>query len=342
METDQTFDFFNELDDLEQVENFLVKSQRKQKRPLRNPKKVPSADQSFLQEQDDTASHFKFTYKAARFEEWWLLDSLGDFYEHKWIADVLSRVKGGKEASVYLCQPGPEVKSPLIAAKVYRPRSLRNLKNDGMYRAGRADLDNEGRQILNHGMEHAMDKKTEYGKELLHQSWIAYEFTSLQRLYKAGADVPRPYTMAKNAILMEFIGDVDGCAPALSEISLERQEAKTLFNRILKNIDICLGQNLVHGDLSAYNILYWEGAICLIDFPQVVAPQVNRNAFAIFERDVTRVCEYFSKQGVRSNASKIAGELWTAHGQCVTEEVDVRFLDADNPEDQAYWKAHHK
>jgi RIO kinase 1 len=342
MDTNPTIDFYNDLDDFEQVENFLIKSQRRQKHPLRNPKKLPPADRAFLQEQDDTASHYKFTYKAARFEEWWLLDSLGDFYEHQWISDVLSRVKGGKEASVYMCQPGTEGEAPLIAAKVYRPRSLRNLKNDGMYRAGRADLDNEGNQILDHGMAHAMEKKTEYGKELLHQSWIAYEYTSLEKLYEAGADVPKPYTMAKNAILMKFIGDEDGCAPALSEISLDRQEARTLFNRVLKNMDICLDQNIIHGDLSAYNILYWEGAITLIDFPQVVAPGVNRNAFAIFSRDVTRVCEYFSKQGVRSNARKIAAELWTSHGQRVTEEVDVRYLDADNPDDRDYWRAHHK
>jgi hypothetical protein len=57
---------------------------------------------------------------------------------------------------------------------------------------------------------------------------------------------------------------------------------------------------------------------------------------------VTRVCEYFSKQGVKSNPRKLAAELWTAHGYRVTEEVDVRLLDADNPEDLAYWKAHHK
>jgi RIO kinase 1 len=342
MDAKKTFDLFNELDDLEQVEDFLVKSHRKPKRSLRNPKRIPSTDQSFLQEQDDTASHYKFTYKAARFEEWWLLDSLGDFYEHQWISDVLARVKGGKEASVYLCRPGSEVDKSLIAAKVYRPRSLRNLKNDGLYRAGRADLDNEGHQILDHGMAHAMEKKTEYGKELLHQSWIAYEYTSLEKLYKAGADVPQPFTMAKNAILMSFIGDMDGCAPTLNEINLDRQQARTLFERVLKNIDICLGQNLVHGDLSAYNILYWEGDISLIDFPQVVAPEANRNAFTIFQRDVSRVCDYFSKQGIRSNARKIAAELWTSHGHRVTEEVDVRFLDADNPDDRAYWKARYK
>jgi len=342
MDTRLAFDYYNELDDTEQIDTILNKSQRKRKFPPRNPKMVPAADKQFLHGQDDSASGFKFTYKAARFEEWWLLDSLGDFYEHKWISDVLKRVKGGKEASVYLCLPGAEVPTELIAAKVYRPRSLRNLKNDHLYRAGRVDLDNEGRQILNHGMAHAMEKKTEYGRELLHQSWIAYEYTSLERLFAAGADVPQPFTMAHNAILMSFVGDLDGCAPTLNEISLDKQEATQLFDRVLKNIDILLSRGMIHGDLSAYNILYWEGNITLIDFPQVVAPQKNKNSLAIFQRDVARICDYFSKQGVRANSRKIATEIWESRGYAMRDELDVRLLDADDPKDIALWNAQTK
>jgi hypothetical protein len=65
------------------------------------------------------------------------LFKIGEFYEHGWISDVLRRVKGGKEASVYFCRAGTEVNADFIAAKVYRPRSLRNLKNDHAYREGR-------------------------------------------------------------------------------------------------------------------------------------------------------------------------------------------------------------
>ena len=182
-----------------------------------------------------------------------------------------------------------------------------------------------------------MAKKTDYGKELLHQSWVAYEFTSLETLFNAGADVPRPYTMAHNAILMRFIGDEDGCAPTLNEISLDRQEARSLFARILYNLDVLLANGIVHGDLSAYNILYWEGNITLIDFPQVVAPKININAYSIFKRDVTRICEYFSKQGVKANGSKMASELWSSHGFPMKVEVDVRLLDEEDPGELDLW-----
>jgi serine/threonine-protein kinase RIO1 len=84
--------------------------------------------------------------------------------------------------------------------------------------------------------------------------------------------------------------------------------------------------------------LYWEGAITLIDFPQVVSPRINRNAFSIFERDITRVCEYFSKQGVNADPRKIAGELWAKHGYRPGPEVHPRLLDADDERDRILWQ----
>jgi RIO kinase 1 len=89
----------------------------------------------------------------------------------------------------------------------------------------------------------------------------------------------------------------------------------------------------VHGDLSAYNILYWEGQISLIDFPQAIDPEANRNAYRIFARDVARICEYFTRQGVSTNAGRLASDLWTAYGYPLQPEVDPRLLkDEDEAE----------
>jgi RIO kinase 1 len=338
MTTDDPINFYEELDNDEQMNNFLQRDKRRQRFPERHFKYVREANADVLK-QDDSHKNFKFTYPAARFEEWWLLDSLGDFYEHQYIRDVLRRVKGGKEASVYQCYSGTAIQdADLVAAKVYRPRSLRNLKNDHTYREGRVDLDDEGKQVLDDRMQRAMQKRTDYGQELLHQSWIAYEFTAMQTLHRSGVDVPQPVTMAKNAILMGFIGDETSAAPALSEISLERSEAKNLFERVRRNIETMLAHDIIHGDLSAYNILYWEGDIALIDFPQVVAPEANRNAYRIFERDVVRVCSYFNKQGLKLEGRRIASEMWKSRGLRMEPEVHPRLLDAEDPQDRALWE----
>ncbi len=337
MNTNDYINFFDELDDFDESEKVLNAGKRLPRNTGRHPKKLSVTDRVFVREQDDSRGNFKFTYKAARFEEWWLLDSLGNFYEHKWITDVLKRVKGGKEASVYQCQPGAEVDAPLVAAKVYRPRSLRNLKNDGEYRVGRVDLDEDGNALVKQADIHAIAKRTSYGEELRHQSWIAYEFKTLETLFEAGVDVPKPYALEKNAILMEFVGDAVTAAPPLSSMALYVDEAQEIYERVVRNIDIMLTHNRIHGDLSAYNILYWEGDIKLIDFPQVVLPESNPSSWNIFQRDVIRVCQYFSAQGMDCDARKLAVDLWTSHGHKVFKEVDPKFLDPEKPEDRKAW-----
>src|SRR5690606_3627565 len=94
----------------------------------------------------------------------------------------------------------------------------------------------------------------------------------------------------------------------------------------------------IHGDLSAYNILYWEGEIVLIDFPQAVSPTENRSAYRIFERDVTRVSEYFQRMGVRSNPRHLAAGLWQRYQQAFTPQIDPKML-SDEEGDRAIWES---
>jgi RIO kinase 1 len=325
-------------------------------RPGSPPRRPPQQAAADLEAQDDTVSSFEFSYHASRHERTWIVDSLGGFYENQWLDDVLRLIKGGKEANVYQCLAhesvvGPE--HPYLAAKVYRPRQFRNLKNDHLYREGRQSLDSDGRGITNDGMLHAMDKRTTYGLELLHASWIAHEYKTLQLLHRAGLDVPRPLAIANNAnrdeprplptasnaILMAYIGGDDVPAPTLNSVSLGKKEAQRLFDRVIFNIDGMLACQRVHADLSAYNILYWEGEITLIDFPQAIEPEANRNAYRIFERDMIRVCEYFSRQGVKSNPPRLATGLWKAHHYHRIPDVHPGLLDPDDEKDQAYWRS---
>ena len=255
---------------------------------------------------------FQTTYTPGLFEEGWLIDSLRPFYNRGLITDVLARVKGGKEANVYRCAANPETGMTLMAAKVYRPRMFRNLRNDKMYQEGRQLLTADGK----HGkpderMIRAVGKKTAYGQQVAHTSWLMHEFTTLERLYEAGAAVPQAISSAENALLMGYCGDENMAAPALSEVSLDEDEAKPLFIETIRNIEIMLQNGMIHGDLSAYNILYWEGEVKIIDFPQAVNPDVNPYGEAIFQRDVLRVCQYFEKYGIKADAEKLAREMWS-------------------------------
>ena len=294
-------------------------------RPLRSRARHASPPAKRLQGETGAAvagpigseAGFTTTYRPARYEEVWLRESLRSFYNQELITDVLAQVKGGKEATVYRCAAHPALGTSLLAAKVYRPRMFRNLRNDAMYREGRPVLTADGRAVkrTDHRIMRAIGKKTAFGMQVQHTSWLMYEYTTMERLFEAGAAVPQPIAASENALLMGYRGDERRAAPTLSETRLHPDEATVLFQEVLRNIELMLELGIIHGDLSAYNILYWEGDITIIDFPQVTDTQTNRHAYEILQRDIHRVCEYFVRQGVQGvSAGDLTQALWERYG----------------------------
>ncbi len=304
------------LDKYEEYERIFGIDERESRRARRGnrPKPPPTEVRAELVEESSSIDDFVPSYAAAldplHFERQWIINSVGPFYRNNLISDVTRRVKGGKEANVYCCQASPATGFELLAAKLYRPRMLRNLKNDAVYKAGRQLRGEEGKQLKGRRYKLALRKKTSFGKRLDIAWWIGNEFMAQRKLYEAGADVPRPVAHQGNSILMAYLGDEHLPAPTLSEVALEKNEAEALFRRIMKNVALMLDLHLVHGDLSAYNILYWEGEISIIDFPQMVDARTNPNSQALFVRDVRRVCEYFDGYGIQTDPYAEAMELW--------------------------------
>jgi RIO kinase 1 len=266
---------------------------------------------------------FHPTFTGSRYERAWLYDYLAPFYHDHIIRDVLRQVKGGKEATVYCCLADAHMKMQYIAAKVYRPKMFRALKNDAVYRQGRALLDEENQVVRGRRQKLAMKKKTNFGQTLLHNAWLANEFAFLQRLAAAGVAVAQPIAHSNNAILMEYLGDAQLPAPTLNTVRLAQNQAQALFDRVVHNIALMLAHNCVHADLSAFNILYWDGDFRIIDFPQAVSPYVNPQAFEMFARDVTRICEYFMRYDIHANPAQLARELWR---QNVARDASEVFL----------------
>ncbi len=271
---------------------------------------------------------YKTTYQPSKYEATWLLQSLTDFYRQEFITDVQTMVRGGKEASVYRCAARPGMDVELLAAKVYRPRQFRQLRNDKMYREGRAILTADGKEAkeTDHRLMRAIGKKSDFGVQVEHTSWLMYEFNTLKTLHDAGAAVPKPYAVAENAILMGYVGDTEMAGPTLSTVRLQQDEARLLFAETMRNVELMLTLGMIHGDLSSYNILYWEGKITLIDFPQVSSSHGNSQSHFILKRDIERVCAYFAAQGVKAaqNPDEIMRRLWKRH---VEQDAESRAAD---------------
>jgi RIO kinase 1 len=66
---------------------------------------------------------------------------------------------------------------------------------------------------------------------------------------------------------------------------------------------------LVHADLSAYNLLWWQGRLVVIDLPQAVEFTTNPDAFELLHRDVANVGEWFSRRGVAVDVEAVYAEL---------------------------------
>jgi RIO kinase 1 len=303
---------------LEDFEDFEPQTDSRRPRRLKSnhkPKLSPWEVVASLEERDAAGRSgltFAPSLNASEEEKAWMIEHLSQFYHGHLIADVARRVKGGKEANVYCCLGHPASGFDLVAAKLYRPRKFRSLKNTTQYQQGRAVLDAAGGVVGQRDwrMLKAIAQKSRTGMVAAQTSWLMYEFTLMQKLHAAGADVPAPIKHNEYALLMEYIGEEGMPAPALIDVELNAAEARPLFDRLLWNIELMLAQGWVHGDLSAYNVLYWQGEITLIDFPQVVDPQGNPDARFIFRRDVERVCQYFERYGIREDGRRLAYDLW--------------------------------
>lgn len=307
-------DIDTELDRYRDYEDQFAENARvsQRKNPKHKPKKTEAAQLNSIAEVDGLEGGFKTTYKPGLFEEGWLLNSLRPFYDMGLMTDVVSRVKGGKEANVYCVQGSPNLDNALVAAKVYRPQMFRSIKNDSAYREGRNTLNSEGSVVKksDNRIMRALGKKSAFGMEVAHTSWLMHEFGTMKSLHALGAAVPRPIQASPNAILMEYCGDGTLGAPTLAEIRLDEEQAYAAFDTVLQTVEIMLRLGLVHGDLSAYNILYWDEQATVIDFPQVIEVDGNPNARDFLRRDLTRLCQYFGACGDVRDPETLLEALW--------------------------------
>jgi RIO kinase 1 len=231
-----------------------------------------------------------------------LSEALAPLIDDELIDDVLFQVKSGKEATLFCCRGGRLARAELVAAKVYKPQRYRSFRNNSVYQ--------EGRVILDERAARAAAKRTRFGREVRSSLWTGSEYQTLRSLYWAGSNVPRPIGQSSGAVVMEWIGDEDAPAPQLKDVRLSPSEAAQKFDQLLGDIELWLACNVVHSDLSAYNLLYEAERLVAIDFPQACDPRTNGNAYSLLGRDLDNVCRYFSRYGVQHDAGAIAADLW--------------------------------
>ena len=212
--------------------------------------------------------------------------------------ELISGIKTGKEASVYLGRNS----TGLVAVKMYTDLRVRSFKRDASYR--------EGRYIGDARIQKAIEQGSQAGLNAHQILWVQEEFRQMQYLAEHGVKVPKAIAVNGIALVMEFIGDENGNpAPRISDLKMEKTEAEEAFRQSVHNLKLIVQSGRVHGDYSTFNILWHKETAVAIDFPQVLEFKHNPNAEAFLERDVRSLCKSFMKQGVNANELNILREI---------------------------------
>lgn len=189
-------------------------------------------------------------------------------------------ISTGKEANVYRCS----AKDRFIVLKIFRTSTatfrnlLRYIIGDPRFEGVKRDR----RDIV--------------------YTWTKKEFKNLKRLRDAKVRVPEPITFRDNILVMEYIGDEEMPSPTLKEAGTKAP--KRVFDFLVRSIKNAYRRaNLVHGDLSEYNVLMWNEPV-IIDVGQGVVLE-HPMAEELLRRDVTNIVRYFRKFGVHCDESDV-------------------------------------
>jgi RIO kinase 1 len=240
-----------------------------------------------------------------RWSSWGDAEEVGPRPHPSWVVTALAAVdtelgviKTGKEADVFLVErslPGQD-RSCLMAAKRYRGGDHRLFHRDASYL--------EGRRVRASREMRAMQRRSDFGRNLIAQRWAIAEFAALRELWAIGAPVPYPVQRLGTELLLEFIGDPDGtAAPRLVQLRPDRDKLADLWQQLIEAMVTLARRGHTHGDLSAYNLLVHDGELLLIDLPQLVDIVSNPRGHEFLQRDVRSACNWFVSRGLPADVA---------------------------------------
>lgn len=213
---------------------------------------------------------------------------------------IFDRIEGilstGKEANVYRGKSVLSGKERDVAIKIYKIETTKFVRR-------MAYLLNDPKLL-----------KTKSIRDVVY-AFALKEFKNLEKAKQAKVSCPGPLYQEKNVVVMEFLGKQGVAFPKLKEAVeyIEKENGEKLFEEIIKDIKNLYKHNLVHSDLSEYNILVGEkrGKIkhYFIDFGQAVSSS-HPNAERFLERDVKNLVKFFEKKiGIKRKAEEILEKI---------------------------------
>ncbi|KAJ4730770.1 Serine/threonine-protein kinase RIO1 [Rhynchospora pubera] len=193
--------------------------------------------------------------------------------------DINGCISTGKEANVY---HATKADGQELAIKVYKT-SVLVFKDRDRYV--------QGDYRFRHGY-------CKHNPRKMVKTWAEKEMRNLLRVKAAGIRCPMPLLLRLHVLVMEFIGKGGWAAPRLKDANLSEEKLRESYIEIITSMRTLYQKcKLVHGDLSEYNILYYDGHLYIIDVSQSVDLD-HPAALEFLKEDCLHVTDFFEKNGV--------------------------------------------
>lgn len=224
---------------------------------------------------------------------------LAAFRHERLIDSYLGPLRPGKESHIHCCRR-PDGGYAIL--KHYTPISVRSFRADAAYGLG------TGRAKPR--VQRAIRNTSEFGLRSKLAVWTGNEERNARHLLALGLRIPEPLGRHGPALLMRMIGGPDQPAAQLREAALDAASATALVPLLQADIATMLRHGLVHGDLSAYNVLWHRGRHWLIDVPQMVHAQDDPLTHELFLRDCRCLLGHLQRCGAAVDAATWAADVW--------------------------------
>jgi serine/threonine-protein kinase RIO1 len=130
------------------------------------------------------------------------------------------------------------------------------------------------------------------------RTWAEKEMRNLKRLASVGIACPVPHLLKSHVLVMDFLGVKGWCAPRLKDASLTQEQSMECYISIVIDMRRMYHEcNLVHGDLSEYNVLWHEEKPVIIDVSQSVE-QAHPFSSEFLRKDITNITDFFAKKNL--------------------------------------------
>ncbi|MDD2678445.1 MAG: serine protein kinase RIO [Candidatus Nanoarchaeia archaeon] len=189
----------------------------------------------------------------------------------EYFEELESCISTGKEANVFRAS----AKKGFVAVKIFR-----------MYTSS---FDKMSPYILGDPRFNRVSKK----KHEIIYLWAKKEFRNLSKAFESGVRVPKPLAFNQNVLVMEFIGENGLASPLLKDVKLENYAQ--YYDEIIKGMIKLYKSNLIHADLSEFNILHFNEKPVFIDMGQSVLKE-HPNAMNFLKKDLHNINKFFEKK----------------------------------------------